>query len=348
MFAPRRSQPSRFFRLLPFVLILLILAFATERLSHRLEKNPAAEAKIVRVLAYSAFINSWGPGPEIAKAFEADTGLKVEFQEGGDAGVLLKKLELFPADVVIGFDQLSLANARATRPWRGLPDDVSSIVFKDPSWKTTDFLAFDWSPLAFVLREGEIKPPQALSDLLDSRFKGAIAVQDPRTSSPGLQLFFWVLDSMGVDDGFKFLSKLKPNLHSVSANWSTAYGFFSKKQAKLAFSYLTSPVYHRVQEKDSTYQAAVFESGHPVQVEYAGVPDACRNCDGAQSFLRFLLKPETQKIIMEKNVMLPVIDSVRSGEFASVPEVKILPADQFLSLMERKDEFLGRWQELGL
>ena len=298
----------------------------------------------IRVLSYSAFLNSWGPGPEIARRFQEETGTPIEFHDAGDGGLLLKKLELFPVDLVLGFDQATLLEAETSRAWR----DLSGVAPAEAKWSRPRFLAFDWAPLAFVYRQGEIDPPKALKELLDSRFKGKIAIQDPRTSTPGLQFLLWVLDEMGVEAGFEFLAKLKANLHSVSGSWSMAYGLFTKKQAGLAFSYLTSPVYHWTEEKDQTYQAAIFESGHPVQIEYFAVPESCSNCAGAESLARFLMKTETQRLISEKNYMFPAIDTARSEPFSTLPEVPTLDPLRFVELMKKKDELFERWQSLGL
>jgi thiamine transport system substrate-binding protein len=299
----------------------------------------------LRIVSYSAFVSTWGPGPEIARRFEKETGIKVEFNDAGDAGVILKKLELFPADLALGFDQLTLGAARSARPWR----DLSKVIPRGMKWAGSDFIPFDWAPMAFIYRRGEIEPPTSLDDLLSPRFKGAIALEDPRTSTPGLQFLFWVLDEKGVDKGFEYLKNLKPNIQSVADNWSATYGLFTKKQAKLAFSYLTSPVYHWVQESDETYQAAVFAGGHPVQVEYVGVPQSCVNCDAAERFALYLLKPEIQKVIMEKNYMFPVVSEVTSRTpFAKVPAAPTRDWKSLTELLQNREQLFERWRDLGL
>lgn len=312
----------------------------------------SSQAKL-RILSYSGFVNSWGPGPEIARRFQEETGIEVELHDGGDAGLLLKKLELFPADLVIGLDQAILAEAAETRAWRGLSerflanivDDVRPMAVR---WLEEGFIPFDWAPMAFVYRQGEIEPPQSLQDLLHERFRGTIALQDPRTSTPGLQFLLWVLSEMGIDEGFKFLEKLKPNVQSVSSGWSGAYGLFTKKQSKLVFSYLTSPLYHLLEENDSSYQAAVFKSGHPVQIEFVGIPENCVECVRAEMFIDFLLEPEIQTLIMKKNFMFPAIHREAEGEFARLPSVQVMSFEKQAELMKQKDELFTRWQSLGL
>jgi ABC-type thiamine transport system substrate-binding protein len=109
-------------RILPFVLAISAVTAAVYRLIGNSSPSSATEPATVHVLSYSAFVASWGPGPEIARHFFAQTGMKLEFQEADDAGLLLRKMEIFPADVVIGFDQLTLAQAREARPWRSVRD----------------------------------------------------------------------------------------------------------------------------------------------------------------------------------------------------------------------------------
>jgi thiamine transport system substrate-binding protein len=299
---------------------------------------PGAE-RTVEVLAYSSFINSWGPGPEVARRFEEKTGVHVVFHDGGDAGLLLKKLQLFPSDVVVGLDQFVLQEALRSSTWKVLKMNGMESAF----------IPFDKSPLAFVYRKGEIEPPTSLDDLLSPRFAKTIAIEDPRSSSPGLQFLLWIIEEKGLDGAFTFLEKLKPSIHTVGASWSTAYGVFQDKKAKLVLSYLTSPLYHSIIEKNSDYAAAVFSSGHPVQTEFAGVPEKCRHCEYAKQFVAFLLEPDIQRIIMEKNFMMPVDDAIRDGTpFADLPNVKTIELKSATQHLENREAIFERWKKVGL
>ncbi len=318
------------------------LYFSFNKLRNSSPGNP------LRVLSYGSFSSSWGPGPELAEAFRSESGIDVQFYSAGDAGLILKKLDLMPADVVLGFDELQLPEARAARPWQNIERIAPGRVnarFRDPQ-----FVAFDWAPLTFVFRNAEIAPPTSLEDLLDARFRGQIALEDPRTSAPGLQFFLWVLDDLGIDEGFRYFVKLKSNIRSVASGWTEAYGSFtSKGGALLVFSYQTSPVYHWVSEHDLRYRAAEFSDGHPAQIEYAAIPRDCVKCIEGEKFLDFLLSPRAQKILMTKNFMMPVLDSVRSGtEFAKLPELKLRAWKNLPELLAKRGELFSRWRELGM
>ncbi len=300
--------------------------------------------------SYSSFVSSWGPGPKIVEEFTKECQCEVELVDVGDAGLLIQRLllekERSRADVVIGLDQLSLFQAEQIS-WR-------DVALRDPHWdsafpypKDGPFVPFDWSALAFVFRQGEVSPPTSLDDLLDSRFEKRITLQDPRTSTPGLQFLLWVMVDKGVDKGFSYLKSLKKSIHSVSSSWSSSYGLFQKGQAQLTFSYLTSPVYHWMEENKREYQAAIFSSGHPVQVEYSAIPKGCHECELGEKFVRFLLDPKIQKLIMNHNYMLPVIRGItQESEFAKISKAPLIDLKKMEDLSKRREEFLKRWANL--
>jgi thiamine transport system substrate-binding protein len=318
----------------------------------------------LKIMTYSSFMSSWGPGPSIAKLFEAQGHLHIDYIDASDAGLILQKLKLQKADLVVGLNQLNFSEALRTLKWRRYegPKDGSR---GGPTAQTdrTGLVQYDWAPLTFIYRKGEIEPPHSLNDLLDSRFRGKITLPDPRTSGPGLQFLLWVLGEMGEEKGFDFLAQLKPNIFAVAPSWSMSYGLFQKKQAALTFSYATSPFYHWQEEKDFSYQAAELKEKEPEQIEYAGVLDDCDRCQEAADFVAFLRTPEVQRILVLKNYMLPVLSSVRSAPpldlLNSLPmqPVSLIWQDgrftdsiglQQEALLQKRTKLFERWQNLGL
>ena len=125
-----------------------------------------------------------------------------------------------------------------------------------------------------------------------------------------------------------------------------AYGLFRKKQAATAWSYVTSPVYHVVEEKDNDVVAVEFNEGHPLQFEFVGIPSICKQCDLAQKFVQFVFSPEGQKAIMEKNYMFPSVQGVKVGtSFAAVPNFKTGLLTNVPSISER-ERLLKRWSQI--
>lgn len=307
---------------------------------------------MIRVFGYASFTGRWGPGPLLKEQFEKTCKCKVEFIEGSDSGILLQRLKIegesLGADVVVGLDQFDLSKAIAEQSWRKLSlGQLNVYDTVKPALSNSFFVPYDWGALTFVTRKDDLSRfPASLDDLLAPELAKKIALQDPRTSSPGMQFLYWVIRSKGEEEGFKYLQKLMGQVHSFSPTWSTAYGLFTNKQAKLVYSYVTSPLYHEVEEKRKDYIALPFNEPLPVQFEFVGIPEFCRHCELGEQFINLMLSPEGQKIIMEKNYMFPVMKGVMENTaFAPLMNVKTMGQVEILSAAE-VDRLLRRWTEI--
>lgn len=302
----------------------------------------------LHVLAYPSFLASWGAGPKLAKDFETRENCKVEFIQADDAGQLLAKLAAFPADVVVGFDQFSLAGARSKGGWLdhgvtlapGLGGASGSAFGSDRS-----FLAYDWAELGFVYRDGEVAAPASIDDLLAPAFLGSLALQDPRSSTPGFQFLAWLVRQKSELTALEILRRLQPNVHSYASSWSQAYGLLTKGLAKMAYSYSTSPLYHRQMEEDDRYRFASLGDRPPVQVEYAAIAEKSVSPSLARKFMAYLVSVEAQKIIMTGNWMLPVVRAAAEGsDFLQLWREPDTTQLQSVSAADR-DRWLKIWAE---
>lgn len=313
-------------------------------------QDPSRQQRsILRVFGPSSFISQWGPGPWLKNEFEKTCECRVDFFDGADTTVLMQRLKSESrqgVDVVLGLDQFDLEIARQGFEW--LPVFNEGIEF-EPEIKPVlqkDFMPYNYSLISFVFRQSELSQfPRSIEDLLAPEWKGKISMEDPRTSSPGLQFLLWLIQSKGEDSAFEFLKSFNKQVKAYSTSWSMAYGLFTQKQASTVLSYVTSPLFHKIEEKNSDVVAIEFAEGHPMQVEYVGVPKLCKQCDLAHQFVQLLLSPAGQKMIMEKNFMFPVVAGVRLGTpFAEVPPYRI-QASKIPSFAER-ERLLKKWAAL--
>ncbi|MGE3756729.1 MAG: thiamine ABC transporter substrate-binding protein [Pseudobdellovibrionaceae bacterium] len=334
------------------ILVLIVLSFLGWGAWHliRSKKETPVSLPTLHVLSYSSFIAKWGPGPVLKEKFESFCRCRVEFVESPDAVQLVQRLKFestLPFDVVLGFDQIEVLNVLKATSWiEPKIENVNWVPAVQGAVIENKLFVYDWGPLAFVTRVDEIAKPQSLNDLLKPEFKNKIVLLDPRTSSPGMQFLFWVVQVKGMDEGFAYLQKLSENLYSLAPSWSTAYGIFQEKIVPLVLSYGTSPVYHLIEEKSENVQALPFIEGHPIQLEYVGIPATCKECELADMFVNFIFSTEAQKILMEKNYMLPAVVGVANGTpFEKVAEMKTLPLPS-LELLSKKGEMIEQWKKM--
>jgi thiamine transport system substrate-binding protein len=309
------------------------------------------EDKKIHVYASSSFIAKWGPGPLLKEAFEKQNIFKVEFVEISDMSMAIQKInfenESSVADVVLGIDQFDVTRVANKIKWRDI-ERSSGIKFVEnlgPAAVEKTFVPYDWAPMSFVVRKNIKYTVSSLKDLLAPELKLKIALQDPRTSSPGLQFLAWVFETKSGDEAIKYLKAMSKQAHSFSPSWSASYGLFTNNQADLVFSYVTSPVYHSVEDKDDQYLSIETSEPLPIQVEFAGIPANCKNCEAAEMFINFLLTPEAQKIIMSKNYMLPVVDHVKEATaFDAIKVYKTLPIKFHDST--KLEKWINTWTEI--
>lgn len=269
----------------------------------------AQEKKTLTVYTYESFVSEWGPGPKVKEAFEKICNCTVNFVGVADGVALLNRLKLegagSKADVVVGLDTNLVAEAKQTGLFEAGDIDVSAA--KVPGGYQDDvFVPYDYGHFAVIYDTQTIKnPPKSLKDLVDGDPSQKIAIQDPRTSTPGLGLLLWVKSVYG-DKAPEAWAKLKNRVLTVTPGWSESYGLFTKGEVPMVLSYTTSPAYHMVSENTDRYQAAAFSEGHYIQIEVSGLLKNAPEKELAKQFLAFTLTPGFQDAIPENNWMMPV------------------------------------------
>ncbi len=269
----------------------------------------AQDKKVLTVYTYESFVSEWGPGPKVKAAFEKTCDCTVNFVGVADGVALLNRLKLegasSKADVVVGLDTNLIAEAKDTGLFEASGIDASAA--KVPGGFNDDvFVPYDYGHFAVVYDTQTLKnPPKSLKELVEGDPSQKIAIQDPRTSTPGLGLLLWVKSVYG-DKAPEAWAKLKDRVLTVTPGWSESYGLFTKGEVPMVLSYTTSPAYHMVAEHSERYQAASFEEGHYIQIEVAGLLKNAPEKELGKKFLSFILTPGFQDAIPENNWMMPV------------------------------------------
>ena len=270
--------------------------------------GPVQAAGKLTVYTYESFTAEWGPGPIVEKAFEETCGCDIEFVSVADGVALLNRLKLegaaTEADIVLGLDTNLTYEARQTGLFAPHGVDLASVDVPG-GWSDDMFVPFDYGYFAVVYdTETVSEPPASLRDLVEGDPAVKIAIQDPRTSTPGLGLLLWMKAVYG-DDAADAWAKLKNRVLTVTPGWSEAYGLFTGGEAQMVLSYTTSPAYHRIAEDNDRYAAAAFAEGHYLQIEVAGITEKGAANPLAKEFIAFMTGPGFQDAIPETNWMFP-------------------------------------------
>lgn len=266
-----------------------------------------AGGPVLTVYTYDSFISEWGPGPIVQEAFEAVCDCRLNMVGAGDGAALLARLQLegprTQADIVLGLD--TNLTARALESGLFAPHGLEPSLDLPIVWDDPVFLPFDWSWFAFVHDRARLpEPPTSFQALIDSDLD--VIIQDPRSSTPGLGLLMWVKAAYG-EEAASIWQALAPRILTVTAGWSEAYGLFLDGEADMVLSYTTSPAFHIIDEDDDSKTAALFDEGHYLQIEVAGLVAGSDQPELARQFMEFMLSDAFQSALPTTNWMYPAI-----------------------------------------
>ena len=292
--------------------------------------DPARLNEVI-VYTYDSFCGEWGSGPEIAKLFEAKTGIKVNFIDCGDgvqivSKALLEKADPY-ADVLLGLDNNLTQKANESgvfEKYKPSNADVLADGLEDSLGGNWIMTPYDYSPFAIIWNSlSDVPAPACLEDLTKDIYKKKLILMDARTSTPGLGFETWVNKVYG-DKAADYMKRLEPSILTVAPGWSVGYGMFTDGEAPLVISYTTSPAYHIEYGEGDQFKGLTFTDGHVMQVEGAGLVKGAKNPDGAKKFIEFLISEEAQNVIpgtqwmfpSNKNIVLPA-----SYDTIEMPEI---------------------------
>ena len=285
-----------------FFTLLAILVFTIS------PTGKASAKPTLTIYTYDSFTADWGPGPAVKKAFEQTCNCTLKWVAIADGVALLNRLKLegatTKADIVLGLDTNLVIEAKATQLFEPANITVPSSKIS-VHWSDKTFIAYDYAPFAVIWDSEKMKnPPTSLQQLVDGPADQKIILQDPRTSTPGLGFLIWMKTVYG-DKASEAWQKLSKRILTVTPGWSQAYSLFTKGEAPMVLSYVTSPAYHIIAEKTERYAAAKFSEGHYLQIEVAGMTKTGKNKKLARQFLQFMVSPAFQDHIPTKNWMFP-------------------------------------------
>lgn len=277
------------------------------------------------IYTYDGFAAEWGPGPKLKQGFEATCNCTVNWVAADSSIGTLRRAQLegpsTEADILLGLDTAIAGEARATGLFADHGLDLSHLALPE-TWTDAQFVPFDFSHFAFMHDTDTMQvPPASFEELIGLPDTVKIAIQDPRSATPGLGLLLWVKAAYG-ERAPEIWAGLKPHILTITREWSESYSLFLNGEVDMVLSYTTSPAYHIIEDGDDTIKAALFSEGHFPQIEVAGILKSSDQQDLARQFLAYLTSPEGQKVIPTTNWMFPVIDlgADLDPAFATLPQ----------------------------
>lgn len=283
---------------------------------------------------------------KLVAQFERQSGARVRFVKGGDAGELLNRLILTRrapvADVVYGLDNAALPRARqlgllaayrspalARVPAASRLDAAGLLNTVDVGIVALNYDRAAWAKTGLPL-------PRTLDDLKKPPYARLTVVSSPATSSPGLAFLLATVNHYGEAGAWAWWREARRNGLKVTRGWSDAYNKdFSRNGGKypIVLSYASSPaaeVYYSdaYDPKKLPAQAPTANLLLPgstfLQLEGVGILKGAKQPALARKFVDFMLSASVQADIPTRMWVYPAVSGTNLDpvfRFAEKPDL---------------------------
>jgi thiamine transport system substrate-binding protein len=269
------------------------------------------------VATYGPFIDapSTSPGAWIKEQFESEFDARLVWQtpESEVNYFIERKLRgvSAEADVYVGLnvDQLIRVDEKLDDPLfaeagdlAGLGDVKESLQF-DPRGRA---VPYDTSYVSLVYNEEMAVAPETFDGLLEPEFEGDLLAQNPTATQTGRAFLLHTVANKGEDGYLDYWQRLQDNDVRVLGSWSDSYTAYMNGEAPMVVSYSTDQVYANRDDLPLSRHRIRFldDEGYANPEGMARFADA-PSPDLAARFLEFMLRPEVQGEIAQRNVAFP-------------------------------------------
>ena len=297
--------------------------------------EPDPDPKTLTIATYESFIDapSTSPGEWLKEAFEEEYDAEIEWQtpehgvnqliERANAGADIDAdlyLGLTVDDLILVDENLEDGELFADPGEIDGEDAIIDGLHFDPEGRA---VPFETGYISLVYNEDETDAPDTFEGLLDDDHEGELLAQSPGGSQTGRAFFLHTVYEFG-DDFLDYWEELQENDVRVLGSWGDSYAAYTEGEAPMVVSYSTDQVFANMEGADlSGHQIRFLNDQAYANPEGMGIVAESEAADLAREFMSFVLRPEVQGEIAERNVVFPATEDAELDpeydEFAHAP-----------------------------
>lgn len=283
--------------------------------------TPDDDDRTLVVATYSSFIDapSTSPGAWVKEQFEAEFDARLVWQtpenevnyyvERRAAGVDSE------ADLYLGLNTDDLVRVDEALDEDLFveagdvdgSEDVREGLHFDPRGRA---IPYDTGYISLVYDGTETEAPETFDGLLEEEHRGDLIAQNPATSTTGRAFLLHTVAAFGADDYLDYWADLQDNDVLVLGSWGDAYTAWSEGEAPMVVSYSTDQVFADAEGADlDEHQIRFLNDQGYANPEGMAIFEDAANPDLAREFMAFLLRPDVQGEIAQRNVQFPATET---------------------------------------
>jgi len=277
---------------------------------------------------YSAFLDapSISPGEWLKEEFESEFDATLEWEAPPNEVNQYIERRLsgaeIEADVYVGLnvDELVRVDEELDDDLfveaGGVPgsENVRPGLSFDPDGRA---LPYDTGYICPVYDGTAIEAPETFDGLLEEEYSGDLIAQNPGTSTTGRAFLLHTIHRYGEEGYLDYWADLQDNDVRVLGSWSDAYSAWSEDEAPMVVSFSTDQVFAAQEDANlEEHQIRFLNDEGYANPEGMALFAGADEPELAREFMSFLLRPEIQGEIAERNVQFPATDNAQlSAEY---------------------------------
>jgi iron(III) transport system substrate-binding protein len=334
------------------MLMILVLVFGLAGCGGSSDADlPAPEEKIAADLAGTTLkvFAAYGGKDEIFQAFEADTGIKVEYLDMSSGEVLarIRAEQGKPlGDIWFGGGVDSFIAAQTDGLLESYVSKEAEFVtdqYKDPDgyWTGISLVTVSFIVNTDRCAELGVDVPQTWQDLLKPEFKGEILMPNPSISGTAYTILSGILQTMGEEEGWAYMDQLNAQI----PYYAKRGGEPPQKAALGEAAVGLAPDTGEDLKAEGYPIVSVFpRDGTPWWPSPVAILKGAENLEGAKVFVDWCLSEKGQQILRDNCPRVPAREGIELPEcLAEIKDAELQDID-FVAAGNARDGLVEQWQ----
>ena len=295
-------------------------------------------------------VAAYGGKEEIFAKFTEDTGVNVEFIDMS-SGEVLARTEAEGgkpmADVWFGggADSFMSAGEKGLLESYVSPEEehIGEKYKGDEYWTGISLVTAGFMVNTDVLAEKGLEAPKTWKDLTKPEYKDEILMADPSISGTNYAVVNCLLQSMGEEEGWKYLEEIKSNIPFYAQRG----GEPPKKVAAGEMAVGIIPMSGEFVSMEEKYPVKSIypEDGIPWVPAGLAIFKNAENIDAAKAFVDWALSAKGQEIIRDKDPRVMVREDVSIPEMMKDINIEGLIDIDLSKFGSQRDQILENWAQ---
>lgn len=209
--------------------------------------------------------------------------------------------------------------------------------------------ALGWGYNTQIFEEKGLEGPACWADLLNEGLKGEIQIADPNSSGTAYTTLATLVQLMGEDEAFEYLTGLNANVAQYTKSGSAPVKAAARGEAGLGIVFMHDAVSQTAEGFPIEVVAPCEGTGY--EVGSMSLIDGAQNPDEAKVFYDWVLTAEAQNLMPEAgSFQIPSNKSATvADEVPDITQIKLIDYDfAEYGSADRRKELLARWDaEIG-